>query len=362
MNPILIQLTNLYNQSLKVPTIICHQSYSSCIPWKEDKSEMSYTKFIQDFPVLENFFQTFPKHLMELALKVSSNPLRQSVLNLKTFVLQEKVAKFSGERLSINLNQLRKYLQSKDSIFEIDTLQDFLETLHILNFKRCLCSNSDDDAQSFRFVNPNFVMSGEVPDEFYKLPVDHRCKALDNTVPIVNDNCMNLLHRLLQKDSRIIKLTKRELARLRLSFALQKRLEDMRMERLVVDYEIDDPDYMKNNEIAGFYGSVGLADLNEGFQKYFPMLGEQPEVDDEGIVMSADEDGENEVIMEVEAVAVNEVVMEAVQVFQAPPVYEPPIKKRKVITKRTRERQETAQAIFFLENKEIIPMKLASEE
>lgn len=263
--------------------------------------------------------------------------------------------------MSINLNHLRTYLQSKDSIFEVDTLQDFLETLHILNFQRCLCSRSDDDVHSFRFVNPNFVMSGEVPDDFYKLPVDPRSLVLDNTVPIVSDNNMNLLHRLLQRDSRNIKLTKRELAHLRLSFALQKRLEDVRMERLVVDYEIDDPDYMKNAEIAGYYGSVELADLKEGFQHYFPLLCDQPEVD-EGIAMSVDEDVQNEVVMEVEAVTVNEVVMEAVQVVKAPSVYEPPIKKRKVVTKKIRERQETAQALFFLENKEIIPMKLASEE
>lgn len=31
---------------------------------------MSYVKFIADYPILEDYFQQFPKHLMEVALQV----------------------------------------------------------------------------------------------------------------------------------------------------------------------------------------------------------------------------------------------------------------------------------------------------
>lgn len=268
------------------------------------------------------------------------------------------------------MNLLQKYLLSKDSIFEVDSLQDFLETLHILGFQRGSVAEKQDDYLSYRFVHPHFL-SDKVPDDLFKLPCDPTCSAFEKSVPIIKDHSVNLLHRLLQKKCRTTKVTRLEFARLQLSFALQKRLEEERQECLVVDYVIDEPDYTKNNEIAGYYGCVELDDLKESFEDYFPIFQDESEADVLQIKEQLTEVDGDYIILGEEQVETVEVSKEDLP--QAAPVvveqeiqqYEPPPPKKRKVTKKNREsNQETAQALFYLQKKEMMDVEtnISNEE
>jgi hypothetical protein len=78
------------------------------------------------------------------------------------------------------------------------------------------------------------------------------------------------LHVLLSRQE--LKISKLELAHLRLRFALEHQLEVEGLEKQVIEFIINEPDYTKGNEIAGFYGAVSLDDLKKGFQDYFPIF------------------------------------------------------------------------------------------
>lgn len=266
----------------------------------------------------------------------------------------------------IDLNLLQKYLLSKDSIFEVDSLQDFLETLHILGFQRGSLLEKQDDFLGYRFVNPNFQPSDQVPGDFFKLPKNPTSSAFNDTVPIIKNHSVNLLQRLLTKKCRTTKITKLEFARLRLSFELQKRLEESRQECHVIDYDIDEPDYTKNNEIAGYYGCVQLDALKEGFQEYFPIY---DEADNLSTIKEQLMEVEGDFIVleeEVETVEVkSENLSEAVSVDieQEIPQYDQPPKKKRNVTRKAREaNQETAQALFFLHKKEMRNVKKTANE
>lgn len=267
------------------------------------------------------------------------------------------------------MNLMQKYLISKESIFDVDSLQDFLETLHILGFQRRAVREKHDDYLSYRFVHPHFQPSDQVPDDLFKLPFDPKCSAFDDTVAIIKDHSVKLLHRLLQKKCRTTTVTRLEFARLRLGFALQKRVEELNQECLVVDYDIDEPDYTKNKEIAGYYGCVQLDALKEAFQDYFPIYKDDSEADNLLTIKKQlmELDGDFIILEEEEVDDKDENLSKAAPVVieQKIQQYEQPPPKKRKYTKKSREaNQETAQALFYLQKKELtnVKMKIANEE
>jgi hypothetical protein len=172
--------------------------------------------------------------------------------------------------LWIDCVALNEYLQSSESILSIRYIMDFIETLHVLQFNRVNYSRGET---SYFFVNPNFTADQTVPDDFYKQPIDvTKANVLNGTRRLSSVHRIGLFERLLsmqkRSDARISKL---EFARLRLKFALQRKLDLKRYELDIIDHNIEEPDYVKNQEIAGYYGNVELSLLKNTFGNFFPV-------------------------------------------------------------------------------------------
>lgn len=173
---------------------------------------------------------------------------------------------------------LLKYLTSLDSVFEVKSLTDFLATLTILGFVRVL--KNENKSKNFQFVNANFRPDDPVPEDMYK----QTFTLPKNATQISKSYGLELLERLLQmKRRQAFPVTKLEIAQMRLRFALQKQLDVLRHEPSNVEPYFEKPEYMKNNEIAGYYGNVSLDSLKSCFQNYFPIYLE--ENDDKPIVV-----------------------------------------------------------------------------
>lgn len=90
------------------------------------------------------------------------------------------------------------------------------------------------------------------------------------------------------------KISNMEFAHLRLKFALQNQLDTIRNQQSVVDFDIEYPEYVKNKEIHGYYGSVSIQSLKTAFGESFPVYQEPvvvqvPEMDkDEAMVVVDD--------------------------------------------------------------------------
>jgi hypothetical protein len=260
-------------------------------------------------------------------------------------IRQEKVAKFCGEDVVINMNLLRKYLLSSDSIFEIQTLEDFLESLHILGFYRSCLPEVEEETHHlcYRFVNPLFVAGEPVRDDLYKRLADPGSPAMKHTKRMMSTSSLQLLQKLMRKKTcSDLRISQVEFAQLRLDFALQSQLDLSRNDSSpdITEFSLDEPDYTKNNEIAGYYGNVTIEALTEGFQNYFPMFQDPASADD---VSTTPEDPalSNDGPM----------VSEEVQVIQS----EEPKKKKRKYTKKSREElKETEEALMFLQKETMV--------
>jgi hypothetical protein len=231
---------------------------------------MAEWKFIEGNSYLKEYFGQFPIQLLELVKQVTKfSKIPSKSIYLKNFFFsKEKVAKFSGDAVVIYMNLLRNHLKSQESLFEVDTVQDFLETLNILGFRRGNVPERDETQLCYRFVNPNFKQS-EVLDDFQpKLSA----KALKGTKKMVTTHSIQLLTRLIRKKMREnLKISNLELARMRLNFALQKELDMQRNNHFIIESDFEEPDYVKKNEIAGYYGEVQIETLQNAFQSFFPV-------------------------------------------------------------------------------------------
>lgn len=167
---------------------------------------------------------------------------------------------------------LSKYLISEESRFEVKLLDDFLQTLNILGFHRCYFADKKEN-NTYRYVHQHFSKDQEVPQSLFSQPIDATFSLLKNTKRMICTSGTDLIERLNKSAARSqLKMTKIELARMRLKFALQKQVDMMTTkvaENIQIDIEV--PDYITANEIAGFYGNVPLELLEKGFCEYFPM-------------------------------------------------------------------------------------------
>lgn len=235
------------------------------------------------------------------------------------------------------MNMLREYLLSADSIFEIQTLEDFLESLHILGFYRSSLTEVDESTQNlcYRFVNPKFVSGEPVCDDLYKHLADPASLPMKHTKRMMTGSSIELFQKLIRKKTSMdLRISRVEFARLQLDFALAKQLDLSRNDSLpdITEFSMEEPDYTKNNEIAGYYGNVSIDALKKGFQNYFPMFQDSAAVplcsDNQDVSLDAP------------------MVCEEVEIVQN----EEPKKKKRKYTKKTREDvKETEQAWLFLQ-------------
>lgn len=174
----------------------------------------------------------------------------------------------------INIRLLADYLESQESIFEIRTVRDFFESLQIIGFSRGISHEKNQMTNDvYRFINPNFRRNHPALHNLYKFEVDPNRLELKNTKRLVEAHSLTLIERLMQKRSRQ-KLSKLDFAHFCLDLALQKHPAAPRNLLLENEHCFEDPDYVKNEEIAGYFGNVSIEDLKNGFQNYFPIYQE----------------------------------------------------------------------------------------
>lgn len=166
---------------------------------------------------------------------------------------------------------------SSDSIFPQCSLMDFFETLQVLQFSRSTHAKKIPDSPAdkifYLFINPNFVEDQEVPDDFYKRPIDiTKCNVLKGTKRMTNNHHIGLFQRLLDRASaNQLKISKLEYARMRIDYEFQRRDNLIRRQLDVIEHDVNEPQYVKDNEIAGYYGNVSLELLKNSFCNYFPV-------------------------------------------------------------------------------------------
>lgn len=186
---------------------------------------------------------------------------------------QKKVGNFSeSSDILVNIDLLHLFLLSEKSPFEVCTVQDFIETLDILGFSRRVIPDHGGKKQvMFRYSNPNFKRGQPVPDDLYKLKTSPQYTG-KSSKRMLNTHNIKFIQNLLEKHhSPPLKITKLDLAHMKLQFALETQLEKFVGNAEAVESPVDDPDYVKTKEIAGYYGDVPLDALKFAFQNYFPI-------------------------------------------------------------------------------------------
>lgn len=171
----------------------------------------------------------------------------------------------------INFDLLVDYLVSNESVFEVESLHEFIETMNILGFHRGLHPLKKEKKHlCYQFFNPNFKSESSNPENLYQRNL-HLSSNFKGSKQMSNFEGSRLMQRLLQRSvCKNLNVTKLQLAHMQLNFALQKQLDLLRNDQSIVEFQVDDPDSM-NNEIAGYYGTVQIDDLKDAFQDYFPI-------------------------------------------------------------------------------------------
>lgn len=232
------------------------------------------------------------------------------------------------------MNLLRKYLLTEESIFDIYSLEDFIDSLYILGFHRKEPTPIEESQHlCYRFVNPKFDVSMTKQSDLYKNLADKESSAMRHSKRI-NGNGVGLLQKLMRKKTcSELRISRREFAQLQLDFALNFQLDLSRKNDSVpdiIDFSMEQPEYMKKNEIAGYYGNVPIEALKKAFQNYFPIF-QDPE----------DTTGSPEK---------PEISVDPPTVCEEVEVAPEPKKKKIKYTRKTRDDlKETEQALLFLQ-------------
>ena len=279
-------------------------------------------------------------------------------------ILQGKSIKFREHGIEVDLEQLSEYLTSEASTFPIRTVMDFFETLHVLQFSK---SCGSKNKVSYFFVHPNFGKDKALSDDFYKQAINMSCKELKGTKRMSPMHHIELFDRLIRmNNSQKVKITRLQFARLKLQYVLQRKIDLMKYEADVIDHNIEEPDYKKNNEIAGYYGDVEIGILKKVFCNYFPIyqntVEEPMEVDQPIEDAAVDQVAEQPVDIEMiytEDPAIQEIIVDVCSLpeVKLAPIEaenkenEPPAKKRRRCKTRPGKVsiKETNEALAFLE-------------
>lgn len=179
---------------------------------------------------------------------------------------------------------MNHYLQSDESIFDdIESICDFLEALAIVGFYRVPLKRSNEKRTLIRMRNDSFK-SDELPSaELYKREntnsqmkkSEKKAKKTSRSEKVTKHmplESIKLIHNLNRKSQRDLKLTSLEFARFQMSFLLasKKGSQEHRIEPDVIDFQLEEPEYMLSGEIAGYYGNASIDELKKAFGKYLP--------------------------------------------------------------------------------------------
>lgn len=247
----------------------------------------------------------------------------------------------------INMNLLRKYLLSPDSIFDVDTLEDFIESLHILGFHRGCFPEVDEENLHlcYRFLNPRFIPFEPVPEDLYKVQSNLGNQVLKLTKRMVGIGSVKLLQKLIRKKTcSEVRISRSEFAKMKLKFALKKALYQNQCQPLldVIEFNMEEPEYTKNNEIAGYYGNVSIDDLKKGFQNFFPVFQESQDNEEQKVLQQKNQE---ETVVETPQEASSETEIQSA---------EPDKKKRKYTKKAREDVKETQEALLFLQKESLV--------
>lgn len=123
----------------------------------------------------------------------------------------------------------------------------------------------------YRFQHPSFTNGESISDDFYKQSLLTSSRDLKGSKQMPNLCGSELITKLLQKSScNYLNITKLQLARMKLDFALQKQFDILRGLFPQIEFQVGEPDY-DDGDIAGYYGNVNIEDLKDGFQSLFPI-------------------------------------------------------------------------------------------
>lgn len=268
----------------------------------------------------------------------------------------------------LNYEIVYDYLMSNKSVFPNCTLMDFIETLHVLQFSRSHARKSSDANKVFyNFINPNF--QDPLPDDFYKRPIDiTNCHMLKGTKRITNLHYIALFDRLIKRSyAQEIPISPLQYAKLRIHYEFDRRnsLRDRTLDEII--HDVEEPEYVKQNEIAGYYGNVSLTALKNGFCNYFPIYQETPQTPQLSAIEEEQEVIQEEVPQQKEAEEMDiDVGTESVTIMQMVPIMNDAMqtevpeeeqkenarkRKRKPYTKRSAKisKRETEDALMNLQ-------------
>lgn len=130
---------------------------------------------------------------------------------------------------------------------------------------------------------------------------------LKGTKRMTNVHYVGLFRRLINRAcAKELKISRLEYARLRIDYEFQRRDNLLRRQLDIIEHDVNEPEYLKENEIAGYYGNVSLEALKNGFGNYFPIYQNAPptEVKQEEITQ--------EVIQEVHETLSEEIIVDIV--------------------------------------------------
>lgn len=178
----------------------------------------------------------------------------------------------NDDSILINFNFLDRYLKSSDSMFELSTVNDFLNTLHVLGFSRSGFQEKNQTFLSYRYYNSRFKPNEPIPDELYKTrpEVNQKPKRAAQT------QITQFFKRILKLNSRHV-MTKLQFEQLKMNFALDNKLNEQRQEKHFVEFTSEEPEYTKKDEVAGYYGhNVSIEELKEAFLEYLPIFSNDP--------------------------------------------------------------------------------------
>ncbi|XP_070502186.1 uncharacterized protein [Chironomus tepperi] len=236
---------------------------------------MDFIKLIEKVACLKAYFTEFPKKLKQLAI-------------------EGKVVKLCENGIEIiDIDEFNDYLASKESIFPIKTAMDFFETLDVLQFSK-ICSTKNKI--SYSFVHPKFGKNKAISDDFYKQSIDMNCKELKSTKRMSPMHHIELFDRLIRMHNKNkVKISRLEFARLNLQYILQRKIDLLKRELDVIDHNIEEPEYSKNSDIAGYYGDVEIGTLKKVFRNYFPIYQNNAEEQMEVVHQVEEQPVDNEV-------------------------------------------------------------------
>lgn len=190
--------------------------------------------------------------------------------------MQEKVAVFENHDVIVDLHLLNDHLKSPESSINVDSVKEFIEAMAIVGFNRLPVKRSGEKI-FLRFRHSAFK-SDEVPStELYKREstssTEVKSRGSCKPIPISSNQ---LIESLLRKSWKEMRMTNVEFSRLLTHFHLESRRKTLSGENEIniTVCDVEPPEYVDDEKIAGFYGNISTEQLKKAMGKYLPVFGE----------------------------------------------------------------------------------------